>query len=180
MNGNGAIALPPALVEIREFASFTAAEQRYIRRSLDVAAVGPDATDRWARGIYEATNIGHQARNYGAIGELQILLSSDLDPEDTSTVLPALIRISAVDLQNGKLTSFGSYRFLYERLLGPAARPWLLSAFMAAAALPCIHPELRGELFKSVSKRSLREIGWSSREPAFVPQWVEKVPLALL
>jgi len=36
--------------EIGEFAMFTAAEQRYIRRSLDVAELGADAAEQWARG----------------------------------------------------------------------------------------------------------------------------------
>ena len=33
--------------------------------------------------------------------------------------------LSAFDLGEGKLSCFAAYRFLYERLLGPAVRPWL-------------------------------------------------------
>ena len=33
--------------EMMEFATFSAAEQRYIRRSLDVAERGANAGDRW-------------------------------------------------------------------------------------------------------------------------------------
>jgi len=165
--------------EIGEFAMFTAAEQRYIRRSLDVAELGADAAEQWARGIIEAANIGEQAKSYGAIAAVRSLLLTDLEPDDTSTVLPALIRLSAFDLQNGKLTSFAAYRFLYERLFGAAVRPWLLSGFTAAAMLPCIHPELRAELLRSLSDTDIRGAGWSSRETKFVPKWIEKVPVSV-
>jgi hypothetical protein len=168
------------LAEIQQFAGFTAAEQRYIRRSLDVAQFGAEAAEHWARGIVEAGNIGQQAMLYGQIDALKTLLSSDLEPDDTSTVLPALIKLSAFDLQNDKLTSFGAYRFLYERLFGAPVRPWLLSAFSAAATLPCIHPELRAELMRSLDDREMREAGWSNHEASFIPEWVEKVPRALV
>ena len=174
----GATALQ-MIAEMQQFATFTAAEQRYVRRSLDVAQGGVDAIDRWARGILDAGNIGLQAKAYAVLGPLRDLLLTDIDLDDTSTVLPALIKLSAFDLQNGKLTSFAAYRFLYERLLGPGVRPWLLSAFSAASALPCIHPELRGDLMSSLGDHDMREAGWSSREPTFVPAWIEKVPAAL-
>lgn len=168
------------LAEIQQFAHFTAAEQRYIRRSLDVAQFGADAAEHWARGMVEAAHIGQQANLYRGIDPLKTLLVSELDADDTSTVLPTLIKLSAFDLQNGKLTSFGAYRFLYERLFGAPVRPWLLSAFSAAATLPCIHPELRAELMRSLADRDIREAGWSNHEASFIPEWVEKVPTALL
>lgn len=168
------------LAEIQQFAHFTAAEQRYIRRSLDVAQFGADATEHWARGIVEAGSIGEQAKLYGEIDRLKGLLASELDVDDTSTLLPGLIKLSAFDLKNGKLTSFGAYRFLYERLFGAPVRPWLLSAFGSAATLPAIHPEFRAELMRSLADRDIREAGWSSHEASFIPEWVEKVPTALL
>ncbi len=165
------------LAEMREFATFTAAEQRYIRRSLDVSMIGSKAAEHWARGIHEAGNIKEQSKVYGALEAIRMRLTWDFELDDTSSVLPALIKISSFDLHNGKLTSFVAFRFLYERLLGAAVRPWLLSAFTAAASLPCIHPELRAELIGSLSDRQVKEAGWSSREAAFIPEWIEKVPL---
>ena len=38
-----------AIAEMREFAEFDPAEQRYIRRSLDVGLARADAFERWAR-----------------------------------------------------------------------------------------------------------------------------------
>lgn len=44
------------LGEMRLFASFSAAEQRYIRRSLDVGLIRGDAIDIWARNPGEAAS----------------------------------------------------------------------------------------------------------------------------
>ena len=166
--------------ELEEFARFTAAEQRYIRRSLEVAFAQVEAVDHWARGMTEAASIGLQARAYAVIAEIRALVPEDLEPDDATSLLPLLISMSAFDVQQGKLTSFAAYRFLYERLLGAAIRPWLVSAFCAAAALPSVHPELRAEMIQSLSAHDLAAAGWASREPLFYPEWVEKVPLSAL
>jgi hypothetical protein len=47
--------------------------------------------------------------------------------------------------------------------------------FCAAAALPHLHPELRRQLLQSISEAAATAAGWSSRQPAFFPHWVEKV-----
>ena len=62
------------LVELEEFASFTSAEQRYIRRSLEVAFARADATDHWARGLAEADCIKLQARAYDLIDEIMLFV----------------------------------------------------------------------------------------------------------
>jgi hypothetical protein len=166
------------LVELEEFASFTAAEQRYIRRSLEVAFAKIDAVEHWARGLAEAAGIGLQARAYALIDEIRALDTENVEPDDTTSLLPLLIRMSAFDLQQEKLTSFAAYRFLYVRLLGAGVLPWLVSAFSAAAALPSLHPALRAELIDSLTMHDVAAAGWTSREPLFFPEWVEKVPLA--
>lgn len=176
MRGQGSYQL---LAELQEFGSFTAGEQRYIRRSLDVAADGAEASAQWARGLGEAADIGRQARAYKAIVEIRALAPEDVEPDDSQTLLNPLIRISAFDLHEGKLISFAAYRFLYERLLGASVRPWLISAFCAAAAMPCVHPELRTELLKSLTLRDMAAVAWRTREAIFFPQWIEKVPVAV-
>ncbi|MBW0007099.1 MAG: hypothetical protein JO335_05220, partial [Sphingomonas sp.] len=52
------------IAEMKEFAGFSGAEQRYIRRSLDVAALGIGAAQRWARHDDEESGINTQARLY--------------------------------------------------------------------------------------------------------------------
>jgi hypothetical protein len=165
------------LAELEEFASFTAAEQRYIRRSLDVAFARTDAVEQWARGMEEAAGIACQRRAYDIIDEIRALVPENIEPDDATSLLPLLIRLSAFDLHLGRLTSFAAYRFLYERLLGAGVRPWLISAFCAAAGMPSVHPELRAQLLQSLTAQDMTTAGWASREPLFFPEWVEKVPL---
>jgi len=83
--------------------------------------------------------------------------------------------VTAFDLGQNRIDNFGAYRFLYERLLGAAVRPWLPAAFCGAAALPYLHPSRRRGLLQSISEAAATAPGWSSREPAFFPEWVEKV-----
>lgn len=168
------------IAELKEFGTFTPAEQRYIRRSLEVAAAGPMAADHWARGVAEAATIGLQAKTYRLIDEIEKLTPDSIEPDDPQSLLVPLIRMTAFDLHDGKLTSFAAYRFLYERLLGPGVRPWLMSAFCAAAAMPCVHPELRAELLLSVDAVDMATAGWPNREAAFFPEWIEKVPASVL
>ena len=52
------------LHEMKLFASFSAADQRYIRRSLDVGLMRGDAITCWARNSAEAASIEAQTRRY--------------------------------------------------------------------------------------------------------------------
>src|SRR3546814_2817960 len=85
-----------------------------------------------------------------------------------------LVAMSAFDLGQGRLSTFSSYRFLYERLIGAGARPWLPAAFCAAASLPHLHPDKRRILLRSISEAAATAIGWSNREPSFYPEWVDR------
>ena len=168
------------LGEMREFASFTTAEQRYIRCSLEVAEGRSDVKDHWARGLGEAATIERQAQVYGDLDFIRSLIPQGIEAEDAAALLAPLMKISAFDLQHGKLTSFAAYRFLYERLIGGGVRPWLPGAFCAASALPHLHPERRRTLLQSISEAAATAPGWSSRQPCFYPEWVDKIeePLA--
>lgn len=167
--------------EMMEFATFSGAEQRYIRRSLEVAAKGVDAAERWARHDGEQASIEAQARLYrGTLSAMHDLIPDDIAIDEASVFTAQLIRLSAFDLGEGKLASFSAYRFLYERLLGGAVRPWLPSAFLGAAALPHVNPSLRKILLRSITDGDVLAAGWSCRPPAFTPEWVEKVPVTVV
>ena len=163
------------LAEMKEFAGFGAATQRYIRRALDIGLDRDDAMDRWSRDVVEAASIRAQARLYRVLPELREIVPDDSGLDGIEPFLAPLITLTAFDLGQGRLTSFASYRFLYERLIGAGVRPWLPSAFCAAAALPHLHPELRRKLLQSISEAAATASGWSNRQPAFFPYWVEKV-----
>ena len=168
-----------ALAEMKEFAGFSAATQRYVRRALDIGLDREDALARWSRDVVEAASIRAQARLYDRLPELRVMIPDDSGLDAVEPFLAPLITISAFDLGQGRLTSFSAYRFLYERLLGADVRPWLPGAFCAAAALPHLHPEKRRVLLQSISEAAATAPGWSNREPVFYPEWVDKVEARL-
>jgi hypothetical protein len=166
-----------ALAEMKEFASFAKGTQRYIRRSLDVGLDRRDAVRRWSRDPAEAAAIRAQTRIYGRLDLIRASVPDDSGLDAMEPLMAPLITMTAFDLGQDRLLCFASYRFLYERLIGAHVRPWLPGAFCAAAALPHLHPERR-TLLQSISEAAATAPGWSNREPAFFPEWVEKVDLA--
>jgi len=146
--------------EMKEFASFPKATQRYIRRSLDVAYGRRDAIE---------------CRLYKQIDHLRLQVPDDSGLDMIEPFIGMLIAVAAFDLGQDRLPNFAAFRFLYERLIGASARPWLPAAFCAAAALPHLHPDRRRTLLQSISESAATAPGWSNREPAFWPEWVEKV-----
>ncbi len=163
------------LSEMKEFAGFAAATQRYVRRSLDIGLDRDDALSRWSRDVVEAASIRAQARMYDRLPELRVMVPDDNGLDAVEPFMAPLVTVSAFDLGQGRLTTFSAYRFLYERLIGAEVRPWLPAAFCSAAALPTLHPDLRRRLLQSISEAAATASGWSSRQPSFYPAWVEKV-----
>lgn len=162
------------IAEMREFASFTPAEQRYIKRSLDIGLGRQDAFKLWARDASENAAIRSQ---YVAYQELKVL--RDGVPRESGFdmiegFIGKLTRVAAFDLAQERIESFSAFRFLYERLIGAEARPWLPSAFCAAAALPQIRPERRKMLLQSLSEAAATAPGWSDRAPSFYPEYIER------
>ena len=168
------------LHEMKEFASFKGATQRYIRRSLDIGLGRGDALGLWSRDLVEAASIRAQAKLYERLDALREFVPDDSGIERVEPFMAPLVTISAFDLGQDRLPTFAAYRFLYERLLGAHARPWLPGAFCAAAALPHLHPERRRVLLQSISEAAATAPGWSSREPSFYPEWVDKIELGAL
>ncbi len=166
-----------ALAEMKEFAAFPGATQRYIRRSLDVGLAREDALTRWSRDVIEAASIRAQRRVYDRLEHVRETVPDDSGLDAVEPFLAPLVTMTAFDLGQDRLASFGSYRFLYERLIGANVRPWLPGAFCAAAALPHLHPEKRRVLLQSISEAAATAPGWSNREPSFFPEWVEKVEM---
>jgi hypothetical protein len=162
------------IAELREFASFDAAEQRYIKRSLDIGLGRQDAFKLWARDASETAAIRSQYVVYQELKVLREAMPHETGFEELEGFVGKLVRVTAFDLAQERLSGFSSYRFLYERLLGAEVRPWLPSAFCAAAALPQIRPERRKGLLQSISEAAATAPGWSERAPSFYPEWVEK------
>lgn len=160
--------------ELREFAAFRPAEQRYIKRSLDIGLGRQDAFRLWARDAGEIASIRSQYVTYQDLKALRKLLPDEAGLEGIETFMGKLVRMTAFDLAQERLDCFSAYRFLYERLLGARVRPWLPGAFCAASALPMIRPEKRKALLHSISEAAATAPGWSEIEPCFFPEWIEK------
>lgn len=160
--------------ELREFASFSPSEQRYIRRSLDIGLGRQDAFKLWARDEDELASIRKQYVAYQDLKALRAMRPDDYSFDDVDAFIGKLVRMAAFDLAQERLTSFSAFRFLYERLLGGWARPWLPGAFCGAAALPQIRPDRRRTLLHSISEAAATAPGWSDREPSFYPEFIEK------
>jgi hypothetical protein len=164
--------------EMREFAGFTAAEQRYIKRALDIGLGRQDAFKLWARDETENASIRSQYVAYQELKALRQAIPDEGEEELAAPFVGRLTRIAAFDLAQERISSFSAFRFLYERLLGATARPWLPSAFCAAAALPQIRPSQRKLLLQSLSEAAATAPGWSTREPCFYPEYVEEAEAA--
>ena len=160
--------------ELREFASFSAGEQRYIKRSLDVGLGRQDAFKLWARDAAETASIRSQYLVYQELKALRAQIPAENDSAGLETFMGKLLRVTAFDIAQDRLEGFSAYRFLYERLLGAEARPFLPSAFCAAAALPQIRPDRRKHLLQSISEAAATAPAWSNRAPSFYPEWVEQ------
>ncbi|MEW4467705.1 hypothetical protein AB1K62_07740 [Parasphingorhabdus sp. JC815] len=166
------------LAEMKEFAGFGSATQRYIRRSLDVGLDRADAVQTWSRDAVEESGIKEQARLYKRLADIRKAIPDDCTIDGIEQFMSPLIQLSAYDLGQGRINSFPAYRFLYERLLGPDVRPWLPGGFCAAASLPHLHPKTRKSLLQSISEAAATAPGWSTREPSFYPEWVDKVDIS--
>ena len=160
--------------EMREFASFTPAEQRYIRRSLDIGLGRQDAFKLWARSADENAAIRSQYVAYQDLKALRAAIPAETGLECVEWFIGKLTRVAAFDLAQERIESFSAFRFLYERLIGAEARPWLPSAFCAAAALPQIKPSRRKVLLQSLSEAAATAPGWSDRAPSFYPEYIER------
>ncbi len=161
------------LAEMREFAAFSASEQRYIRRSLDIGLGRNDAFRLWARNGEETASIRAQYVVYQDLKLLRRALVPSEAPDALDAIMNPLLRVTSFDLAQERLAGFCAYRFLYERLLGAGIRPWLPAAFCGAAALPRIRPERRKGLLQSISEAAATAPGWSRRDPIFYPEYVE-------
>jgi len=163
------------LSEIREFASFSPKAQRFIRLSLDIAFDKEDAEALWSRDEHEMMAMAKQKERYSQLEMIRKLTPNDENVEGNELFFAKLMEVSSFDILQGKLDCFASYRFLYERLLGPNIRPWLPAIFCATSSLPQLEPAQRKKLLQSISEAAATAVGWSKRAPSFFPEWVQKV-----
>ena len=107
------------LAEMKEFAGFSAATQRYIRRSLDVAFDRKDAIARWSRDAVEVTSIDTQYLFYARLPDIEALVPDLAVLQDAEPFLAQLVTLSAFDLGQGPIAYFAAYRFCTSGCLAP-------------------------------------------------------------
>ena len=132
----GSSAGTSVLWEMMELASFPKGTTRYVSRSLDIGMGRGNAADRWSRNDAETVLIRSQQKAYRRLDEIRFHVRDDGFAIATPPAMAALFEISAFDLAQGELDGFASYRFLYERLIGPRSGP--PATLLAAAVLPTI------------------------------------------
>lgn len=166
------------LEEIREFATFPRAVQRYIKVSLDVARnISSDPVEVWSRNRTERKRIRDQQIAYKDIPIIEGYLSNEMGRDDFAFFCGYTIPMGIFDLKDGPITTFVEFRFLYERILGPNSKIYLAMIYSAVIAAPHINSDVREKLFDSIH---LYEVSapidsFDSKEPAFIPTWVSKV-----
>ena len=92
------------LAELREFASFPSATQRYIRRSLDIGLHRRDAMKLWSRDMVEEASIRAQARIYGRLYEIKALVPDDSGLDQMEPFMAPMVNVSAFDLGQDRLS----------------------------------------------------------------------------
>jgi hypothetical protein len=162
-----------SIAEMREYAGFTGAERDFIARSLDIALGRGDAFKAWCRSPGDSAAIRGQYLAYLELRNLRRSLPGTGGFDGLAGFMGTLIRVAAQDLAQEQISSFSAFRFLYERLLGASARPFLPAAFCGAAALPQIRPDVRRELLQSLSETAATARGWATSEPGFFPERLE-------
>ena len=153
-----------AIAEWREFAAFTAAEQDHIAHALDIG-LGRGS----ARGI-DASAVRRRIIAYQRLRVLRGAIPAAHARGGIGEFIGELVALVAFELEGDAIEGFNSLRFLYERLLGAAVRPWLPAAFCAAAALPALRPERRRLLLQTLSETAATAPAWSEAEPQFYPE----------
>lgn len=163
----------PALAELAEFARFPCEDQRYIERSLDLALRDTDLR-KSARDGESLSALKERRAIYRELRAMRFAIPQPGCFSALDGFMAMLLRATAQDLARGALTCFAAYRFLYERLMGAAVRPWLPAAFCGAAALPQIHPNRRKALLQTLTEKAATATAWSDAEPHFFPQPLEE------
>ena len=82
------------LVEMKEFAGFSAATQRYIRRALDVGLGRRDAIRRWSRDVGEAASIRAQERMYRRLELIRTNVPDDSGLDEMEPLMGPLITVT--------------------------------------------------------------------------------------
>jgi hypothetical protein len=122
--------------ELREFAAFRPAEQRYIKRSLDIGLGRQVAFKLWARDASELASTRSQYIAYQDLKALRSMLPDEISFEGLEGFMGKLVRMTAFDLAQDRLSCFSACLFLRTagRRQGPPLASECLLCLVSAAA----------------------------------------------
>ena len=165
--------------ELREFAKFPAYAQRNIRMSLDVYADVVNQTcfalDRWSRDINESAHIAEKRILYRLLPKIRELTPKNNSCGEIGLFIGECLKVSSFDIMQGRIDSFNQFQFLYERMLGASARPWLTAIYLASSSLPMVSPQRISSMLYNITNEHILTKSWSSVEPKFYPQNIDRV-----
>lgn len=157
--------------EMRLFAAFPAATRRYIVRSLDFGLPRGDPMTRWVGGFFDMGPLMARADRYAAVPETRRALAGAKALERWMPEFVVLQRCADFDLQWDEVGDFSAFGFLYERLFGPAVRPWLTGVFAAAVASPGVVREAGSAALVSLTMFDGPDWNIDAPPPRFLPEW---------
>ncbi len=169
------------VAEMQEFAGLEPYEQRFIKQSLYMASVArhpeaasiEDVVGVWARGEDEEYLIRRQWDTYCQLPKVDRLTPSIFGYQYPPEAVAIILTMISVDLKAERISCFAAYHFLYERLLGPHIRPWLLCMFLWQATQPHLTAQHRESLFDSTPLMEVTATQWDNTASRFFPFWVE-------
>lgn len=159
--------------EMRMYAAFQTSTRRFIVKALDFGLPRGDPMKRWdAQGSFFSTEPLTRLTRYAPIPQLRRQIANvPFTLASDTAALKLMYTCTAFDISMTGLDSFSAYRFLYERLFGAAARPWLVPVFCNCATSGKLSRQRRTELQNSVGMFDLWEDALFAPAPLFFPEW---------
>jgi hypothetical protein len=163
----------PIVDEMAQFAAFPQPTRDYICRAL---ALGREELNQGGVLTGSAWDIACELARRDMYFSLPMVRESlarkGFQLETWTTEFGLLHRYAQFDLQFSEMRDFGAFTFLYERLIGPAVRPWLLSIYLAAAASPKLVEEAREEAIARVTSYDVGNCIVDTPIPIYFPDVV--------
>lgn len=154
--------------EQEEFSQFDLDTQQFITCSLLLATSPEEGLPLAARNLGGPVALA-QADIYRMLEGARSKLPKSFAQWEMVEFFGYALAPSAFDLSLGKLTAFDAYRFLYERILGGGARPWLPSLYIAAATAPSVPRDISRRAVEQFPWEAEIDRDWHTLDPLFMP-----------
>jgi hypothetical protein len=153
-----------------QFASFPEATRHYISEALVMGLTKPGEKPWVANTLWESAAKLARMDVYHSIPVVrERIAAKGYQLETWSDEFGLLHRYAQFDLQHEEMSDFPAFVFLYERLLGPAIRPWLLSIYLAAAGSPLLTEKGRERAISGITMSDVAHDFVHAPTPRYFP-----------